>query len=289
MDRTDCVIAVQTFNKFDTAIETLESISRCKNSKSFGLVIVQDGLEGNRLMGKYAKEHEDTKKAVYEWINCNQDNFNFLNFYPETQGRGTAGTARFLIDKALEAAENVIFTEDDVIFESDALDWFLSMLHQDSFLRDDVWGIAGESKYFDLKGEIASDEQRRSAFSFALEKNLLDKFSYMHLMPSSCFATNRSKWAEFGHTRGEGHGPRKVVERCRNEGKRIIWPIIARCADIGMYHEIGYSMTLKKSKDKIPGKSSYITSGIFGSKNLQFDEISLDDQRESKAFFGVRP
>jgi hypothetical protein len=289
MNKADCVIAVQTFNKFDTALETLDSIANCRDANNFGLIIVQDGLEGNRLMGKYIKEHEVTKTAVSEWINQNQQKFRFLNFYPETQGRGTAGTARFLVDKAFEAAENVIFSEDDVIFEPDALDWFLRMLCHDGFLRDDVWGIAGESKYFDLKGEIATDEQRRAAYSFASKRNLLDKFSYMHLLPSSCFATNRIKWAEFGHTRGEGHGPRKVVERCQNEGKQVIWPIIARCADIGMHHEIGYSMTLKKSKEKIPGKSSYITSGIFGTTDLQFKEISLDDQRASQAFFGLRP
>jgi hypothetical protein len=107
-------------------------------------------------------------------------------------------------------------------------------------------------------------------------------------MPSSCFATNRSKWAEFGHTRGEGHGPRKVVERCQNEGKRVIWPVIARCADIGMHHEIGYSMTLKKTKDKIPGKSVYITSGLFGVSDLYYKEISLNDQLASRIFLGAR-
>jgi hypothetical protein len=170
MNKADCVIAVQTFNKFDTAIETLDSISNCTSAKSAGVVIVQDGLEGNRLMGKYVQEHEVTKAAVFDWIKQNKDKFKFIDFYPEKQGRGTAGTARFLIDKAFEAAENVIFSEDDVIFEPDALNWFQSMLCHDKFLHDDVWGIAGESKFFDLKGEIASDEQRRLAYSFAIEK-----------------------------------------------------------------------------------------------------------------------
>lgn len=287
MGQVDIAIAVQTFNKSDTAIQTLDSLANCGHSEKCKLIIVQDGLEGNRLMGKYTHEHEKTRIAIFDWIERNKPSFKFIEFHPQFLGRGTSGTAKFLIDKALESSGNVIFSEDDVIFESDSLVWFSNMLQHKAFLAEDVWGIAGESKYFDLKGQAATEEQKCAALTFAIEKNILNNFYFMHLMPSSCFATNRSKWQDFGETRGEGHGPRKVAERCKNEDRKVIWPMIARCADIGMHHELGYSMTLKMSKDKIPGKSTYITSGLFKRCDLAFEEISKEIKRDAQTFFGI--
>lgn len=280
------VIAVQTFNKSDTVIQTLDSIEACDLSNEMGLLIVQDGLEGNRLMGKYANEHKMTHDAISSWIDRKKDSFSFVKFLPQSMGRGTAGTAKFLIDSSMSYSESVIFTEDDVIFEHNALVWFHTMLRHDTFLEKSTWGIAGESKYFDLKGRQATELQKRDALTFARKNGLINRFSLLKLMPSSCFATVSEKWAEFSSTRGEAHGPRKVVERCQNENKNVIWPIIARCSDIGMHHQSGYSMTLKKSADKIPGKSTYVNSGTLPYSSQNFLEISREQRVSSQKYFG---
>jgi hypothetical protein len=103
---------------------------------------------------------------------------------------------------ALETSESVIFSEDDVVFEYDALEWFERALAHPMFLRPNVWAIAGESRFFDAYRHILLDGDVHRALEVAHTKNLIERFVYLDFLPSSCFATTREKWAEFGDTRG---------------------------------------------------------------------------------------
>jgi hypothetical protein len=250
------------------------------------LLIVQDGIENNRLMKQYVAEHDLTGRAVEEWISNSDLPFRSVTFERQEAGLGTAGTARRIVDIALEAADEVIFSEDDVIFSHDALAWFSSMLANEVFLDPDVWAIAGESKHFDLKSRSPTLEEFMAARSFAIESHLIDKFVFLNVMPSSCFATNRSKWREFGLTRGEPRGPRLVNDRCRAEKKFVLWPVVARCADIGMHHAKGYSMTLKKSAEAIPGKATYLTSDNLSISVESFVELPQKIAKTALRYFG---
>ena len=118
-------------------------------------------------------------------------------------------TAERLISRALESTEFVIFSEDDLIFERDAIEWFARALTHPMFLRPNVWAIAGESRFFDSHRHSPSDTEVSHALAVAESQNLIDKFVYLDLVPSSCFATTREKWAEFGDTRGTIRGDRE--------------------------------------------------------------------------------
>ncbi|NBB81165.1 MAG: hypothetical protein GVY36_17285 [Verrucomicrobia bacterium] len=260
---TDAAICVQVFNKADTSVKTLASLAAANGARDFDLIITQDGLDGSRFAGKYSAEHAETRNVVEQWIKANSTAFSSIRFMPETIGRGTAGTAKVAIDYGFEAHQWVIFSEDDVIYEADALDWFRAMIIHDNFLHDDVWAIAGESKYFDSKGTRISDAVAAEAKSVAEHHSLISKFCYFNWLPSSCFATNIRKWSSFGETRGMARGPKMVNDLCVQERKKSLWPVIARCRDVGMHHEIGYSMTIHKEASKIPQKSNFLTSSMF--------------------------
>ena len=260
---TDAAVCVQVFNKADTSVKTLASLAAANGARDFDLIITQDGLDGSRFAEKYSVEHAATRIAVEQWIKENSAAFSSIRFMPETIGRGTAGTAKVAIDHGFEGHEWVIFSEDDVIYEADALDWFRAMIHHDGFLKDDVWAIAGESKHFDSKGSQVSEKVIADAMVVAKNENLISKYIYFSWLPSSCFATNATKWYEFGETRGMARGPKRVNDRCVEEGNKSLWPIIARCRDIGMHHQIGYSMTVHKETSKIPQKSNFLKSGDF--------------------------
>lgn len=257
---TEKAICVQVFNKPDTAVQTLDAMTRCDGAEDFDLLVVQDGLEGNRWRSKYENEHAETRAAMTAWIERKAQAFRSVRFMPQTQGRGTAGTARVTIDAGLQDHDWVVFSEDDVIFEPDALTWFRTMIEHPGFLRDDVWAIAGESKYFDAKGQHAPPEVAAEARDIARSQDLISRYTYLRLVPSSCFATTRAKWAEFAETRGMPRGPRFVADRCKDENKLGVWPVIARCRDIGMHHRHGYSMTVRKLPENIPQKNTYLAS-----------------------------
>lgn len=279
-------IAVQAFNKVDTLTATLESLKLCVGVDRYHLIIVQDGLAGSKRADRYRAEHSQTTAMIEQWTAANRGGFASVSFQMEEMNRGTCGTTKFLIDLGFNDHERVIFTEDDVLFERDAIDWFERSFDHPAFDAPRVWAIAGESKFFDSKHQVPSAEDIAQAEVIARDQKLLNKFVYFSWLPSSCFATNLAKWGEFGVTRGGPLGDRDVNTRCRDEGKVSIWPVIARCRDVGMHHPLGYSVTLKKDTSVIPQKNSYITSAMLAPDSEELEEFVHQKGSIFKRFTG---
>lgn len=237
------------------------------------MIVVQDGIEGSRFKDVYMHEHAETAEAVQSWIANNLTKFASINFIKESLGRGTAATAKRAIDYGFVDHDWIIFSEDDLIYEADALQWFSIMIKHDGFLRDDVWAVAGESKHFDSKGADITSEITQEALRTAFDLDLISKYIYFQWLPSSCFATTKQKWSEFADTRGLGRGPKEVNDRCKVENKYSLWPVVARCRDVGMHHVHGYSMTLHKRPDRIPQKSNYIVSSQLNPMSTRPEEF----------------
>lgn len=258
-------LAVQVFNKPDTSIQTLNSLADCKLSEKCKLYILQDSLEGCRTPDKYKKDHSETKQLIEKWIEEHQLDFLSIYFSENVSNQGTCLTGRSLIDWAFEDSKygKVIFTEDDVVFEKDAIHWFNSLLDSEVYRDESIWAISGESKIFDSGSNSIDKNKIESAQYFAVENDLLNKFYKLNFLPSSCFGITYSKWKLFGSTRGLPNGDRDVNIRCKEEGKYSIWPVVARCSDIGMHHAGGYSMLIFNDESKIAQKNQNITSGDF--------------------------
>ena len=272
-------IAIQAFNKADSILRTLDSIARSSGSDKYHLVILQDACSGSAETEKYRSAWAQTTQALEAWISRNRDHFVSVHFDRSEENNGPYRTAERLISRALESSESVIFSEDDVMFECDAIEWFGRALTHTMFLRPNVWAIAGESRFFDSYRHSPSDTDVDRALEAARSYNLIDKFVYLDFLPSSCFATTRDKWAEFGDTRGMTRGDRAVVDRCLAEGKVCFWPVIARGRDTGMHHPLGYSVRwigLHHTRFK----NSYVVSGMLKSGAGDLTELS-SSQRDA--------
>jgi hypothetical protein len=268
-------IAVQAFNKAECVLRTLDSIARSSSSDKYHLVILQDACSGSAETEKYRSAWAQTTQALEAWISTNTDHFLSVRFDRSKENNGPYRTAERLIRRALENSESVIFSEDDVIFERDAMEWFERALVHPMFLRPNVWAIAGESRFFDSNRHSPSDTDVDRALEAARSYNLIHKFVYLDFLPSSCFATTRDKWAEFGDTRGTIRGDRAVVDRCLAEGKLCFWPVIARCRDIGMHHPLGYSVRWKGLRHA-GFKNSYIVSGMLNGASTELSELTCE-------------
>ena len=268
-------IAIQAFNKADSILRTLDSIARSSGSDKYHLVILQDGCSRSNETEKYRSAWAQTTQALEAWISTNRDYFVSVRFDRSKENNGPYRTAERLISRALENSESVIFSEDDVMFERDAIEWFGRALTHTMFLRPNVWAIAGESKFFDSNRHVPSNADVYRALEVAQTRNLIDRFVYLDFLPSSCFATTRDKWAEFGRTRGITNGDRAVVERCRAEAKLCFWPVIARCRDIGMHHPLGYSVRWKGVRHA-RFKNSYIVSGMLNGASTELSELTCE-------------
>jgi hypothetical protein len=265
-------IAVQAFNKAESIIGTLDSIVRSRGSADHHVFILQDECVGASDTEKYRAACVDTTHALESWISMNRHHFASVSFDRADQNNGPYQTAERLINRALEKSNSVIFSEDDVVFERDAMQWFERALAHPMFLRENVWAIAGESRFFDSYRHKPSDADLSRALQVAQSQKLIDRFVYLDFLPSSCFATTRDKWAEFGQTRGTTRGDRAVVNRCLAEGKVCFWPVIARCRDTGMHHPLGYSVRWK-GLQHTGFKNSYVVSGMLNGASGELSEL----------------
>jgi hypothetical protein len=268
-------IAVQAFNKADSVLGTLDSIAQSRGSNNYDLFILQDGCSGSNQTEKYRAAWVETTQAVESWIFRKRDHFASVRFDRSDQNNGPYQTAERLITWALKNSKSAIFSEDDVIFEYDAVEWFERALSHPMFLCPNVWAIAGESRFFDSYRHVPSNTDVCRALDVAQTQNLIDRFVYLDFLPSSCFATTRDKWAEFAETRGMLNGDRAVVDRCLAEGKVCFWPVIARCRDTGMHHPLGYSVRWK-GLYHTGFKNSYIVSGMLKGTSGQLSELTCE-------------
>lgn len=273
----DYVLALQVFNKPDMTSQLLTSIAQSRLPNDCHVVVLQDSLEGARNAAGYAQDHAKTKAVVEAWISAEKGRFTSADFYENPHNMGTCATTRRVIDLGAERSKNIFFSEDDTVFEVDAFDWFSHMLTHDAFLSPEVWAITGESKIFDSAGAKISDAQIAEGRVDVVDHDLMSKFYRLNFMPSTCFATTREKWAEFGETRGHPNGDRDVNTRCKEEGRYSLWPVVARVSDNGMHHPNGFSMLVHKTTDRIPNKTQHLTSGAFGAAKIsEFTEMKQD-------------
>jgi len=265
-------IAVQAFNKAEKTTRTLDSIAACRGADNCNLSILQDGWDGSEHAENYRHAQAKTTRAIESWISGNLHRFASVCFDHSDRNDGPYKTAERLLDHAFETSESVIFSEDDIIFEKDALEWFERALAHPTFLRPEVWAIAGESKFFDARQQVPLLADISRALQVAETERLMDRFVYVDVLPSSCFATIRDKWAEFGKTRGSAKGDGALVRRCRAEGKLCLWPVIARCRDIGMHDPLGWSVRWKGESHPVV-KNNYIVSGMLKGASPQLSEL----------------
>ena len=84
----------------------------------------------------------------------------------------------------------------------------------------------------------------------ARQRNLVSKFTVHDHVPSACFATTYSCWAEFGTTRGAARGDVLLCQRTKDEKRGCVFPIVPRAKDVGMLHDNGFSVTIL-TKDRV--------------------------------------
>jgi hypothetical protein len=171
----------------------------------------------------------------------------------------------------------VLFAEDDIVFAPDALGWFRQAAAVGLAEDDSVWAVSGESIFFNARGGQVTPELKSGALSHARFHNLYPTYTYHSFIPSSCFATTDKKWAEFGVTRGQPLGDVDLCNRCADEQKRAVFPIIPRVRDIGMLHKDGFSVTIKGADNVSELKQTYLTSADLAEEGADNVNLKLFD------------
>ena len=255
----NCIV-VQAFVKLDTLRDLCGSLLKCQKIDEFNLVFWLDNPIGSRKEAEFQQKFALVKDFVEDFAKCNAAKFKSIETILNDTNLGTCKTCQVSIDYAMSKYDFVVFTEDDTIMSADTLVWFLAASGTDDFRSSRVWAIAGESIFFDGQSVQVSDEWVARAKLFAEARNLYNCYIELNFLPSTCFATTRSKWNEFSETRGLPCGDVDVCDRCRDEHKYAIFPIIARVKDVGMQHSDGYSVLIHSLENVTSVKSTYLTA-----------------------------
>jgi hypothetical protein len=128
-------------------------------------------------------------------------------------------------------------------------------------LDDAIWAISGESIFFDAQRVMPSRGFIEAAKAHARKHQLWEQYIPLDFIPSTCFATNRQKWTQISATRGQTNGDVELCHRCRTEGKKCLFPVVARVKDVGMLHPDGYSVSIHTAENVTSVKNCYLVSG----------------------------
>lgn len=278
-------VVVQCFNKPDTLQAVCRSLLCCKSSRYFNLIIWSDSPIGSHNEDRYAPAYQQVLALIDSLRLDFERAFASVEILGNTVNLGPYRTCKLALDHAFRNSDFTIFAEDDAIFETDALEWFLACAQTEEFRSGRVWAIAGESIFFDARGKTVDTAFRAAATEFAIDEQLIDKFTENSFIPSTCFATSAHHWAEIGVTRGETNGDVTLCKRCENEGKTCIQPIIARVRDVGMLHDLGYSVSIHTKAGIQEIKNTYLASNDFPDETQAITRyMAIDAHRRGEIY-----
>ena len=251
---------IQCFIKADTLRDTCESLLRCEGVADLDLIFWSDSPVGSRNQSRYTALAAEVASYVDEFCKRSGGQFKSVTRYVNELNRGTCKTCELALNHAFASHPYVIFVEDDVIFARDALAWFDEMRRKNVLTDDQNWAIAGESIFFNARDLPIPDGWPAAMHKLALEERLNVAYVANKFIPSTCFATTREKWAQFGQTRGQPLGDVDLCNRCQEEDRYAIFPVVPRVKDVGMLHDNGYSVSIHSKAGVSEVKNTYLMS-----------------------------
>lgn len=257
-------LAIQAFVKEDTLRVLLDSLLRCEGLEAIDVVFFTDGVVNSRHPDEYAMKLFSVEQRIQEFIDNQSHNFRSVRMSGSSLNLGPCRTCQVLMDQCFRINDFCVLLEDDLVLSADTFLWFDWARNSEVFKRPDIWAVAGESIYFDSRGNHIPREVKVGIRNYAIHNELSRFFTEENFIPSSCFGTSAEKWRQFSMTRGDVRGDVEVCRRCRDENKICIFPVVPRVKDDGMLHDDGFSVLLHSKEGVSEIKSTYLLAEELG-------------------------
>ena len=273
-------VAVQCFTKADTLDKVFASLVACRASKEFGLVILQDSAQGSRKQAVYEGGAIAVRETIGKWLPQLMLAFEGVEIILNPSNKGTAPSCRRLLDRVCQRFEGFLFIEDDCLLSPDALEWSRHHL-QNSITPTSYWFATCESIFFDASQGTPSPEQVELLSRYAGSPEARAAYIELEFVPSTCFLTTKQIWEMTSNVRSFTSGPESLSRLMKRMNNRTLSPVTPRASDIGMLHELGYSVGLL-GKENVSGiKNTFLMSG---STCLEPKEVKLYEQDKDRLF-----
>lgn len=239
--RNKYCVALQCFNKPDVLANVIESLLSCDNKENFDLTVIQDYFSPEDEK-KYYDGWRDVKRLISSYHSKLCESFCSFRYISNKTNFGTAPTCKKLLDIVSEEYDAFIFIEDDCILSKDALT-VAKFFIENHIGIDRFWFATCESINFNsCKKKISRIERDRVLGEFNDLDDLHLMYGELNFVPSTCFITTKEIWKITSEIRSFTRGPESLNEYVKANNKKTIFPLIPRASDIGMTHELGYSV-----------------------------------------------
>jgi hypothetical protein len=265
--RPPFTVALQCFSKVDTLAKTLSSLAAVRNTKEFGLVIIIDSCQGSTLSQKHVKGNSDVKQLVAAEMPRLMDLFFSVEILQNERNLGTAPTCRRMLDHVTKNYAGFLFIEDDCLLAPSALDWSRHHL-ENTVNTTGPWFLSCESIFFDRQDREITVDQHKKLLDFAGLPGIRNAYHLLNFVPSTCFGTTSDIWRICANVRSFTRGPESLTRYMTAMGRKTVSPVVPRASDIGMLHELGYSVTLMGRNNVKETKTTFLMAeGEFDSKD----------------------
>jgi tetratricopeptide (TPR) repeat protein len=234
-------LAIQCFCKDDTLEKVFEAACALRRAKEFSLIVLQDNPLKSRKQDIYMGPWNSVRGVLNKWTSRLSESFFSVEFISNTVNLGTTPSCKRLIDYALRRHLGFLFIEDDCILAPAALEWTLYHL-ENMISTSGPWFVTCESSFFDREDREISEEKMSTLGRLAKSDQLRDVYVMNKFVNSTCFATTKEIWNICGSVRSFTRGCDNLSSFVANRSAGTISPVVPLASDIGMLHELGYSV-----------------------------------------------
>ena len=259
-NNTKC-IALQCFNKPDVLEEVIYSLLNCNGKEKFDLIIIQDFFKESDKE-KYINGWQSVRELISKHSLKLISEFKSFRFIRNDKNYGTAPTCKKLLDIVTNEYDSFIFIEDDCILSKDAL-IVASYFIDNCVSIETYWYATCESINFNSKNKFFSKEHIDAIINKIEDLNKLHfMYGELNFVPSTCFISKSEIWKLSSNIRSFVRGPESLTAYIQSIGKKTIFPLVPRANDIGMTHELGYSVKHLSVSGVKEHKNTYFMSAL---------------------------
>jgi tetratricopeptide (TPR) repeat protein len=252
-------LAVQCFNKSDTLDKVFASLVECRGAREYSLVILQDSAQDSKKPEIYGVAAEEVKAVIGKWIPKLMSTFESVELLENPVNKGTAPSCRRLLDRVADRFDGFLFIEDDCLLTKDALEWASYHLEH-SISTTNYWVGTCESIFFNSGRLVPTPSQIETLTACARKPNFRASYVGLDFVPSTCFFTTKDIWRIIANVRSFTRGPDSLNQLVKPMGIKTIAPVVPRASDIGMLHELGYSVAMLGKDNVKEIKQTYVLS-----------------------------
>lgn len=282
----DYAVCIQCFNKPIETLLVLDSLEKNDNLKNINLLLYVDKANNNSK--SFDKNNELIKKLL-SYKKIKSDIFKSITVKISDKNLGPYICCYETIETGFTLSNNVIFSEDDILFCKDTINYFMAYFN-DKITNVDInddkclgitssslnFGFRKKSSFIINENNIVTNDLFLNKINDIKEK-IIDKhsFNYCHKVnwaPNKQFGLFKHNWNKIKffrtneyildkklNTKAPDHATALFV---KENNMYFIYSYIPRSNDIGLYHELGCT-TLYYNDIPSPDTIKYLTSNNF--------------------------